>query len=265
MLKRIIIKINATSAAFGIDIIKFIQSIMGMPHFVKNYFQLKRQLNKSIYPFKISSFYPVLNDAFKTNGATSGHYFHQDLFVAQQINKRTPRIHFDVGSRIDGFVAHVASFRDVEVVDVRPTTLEIPNMKFHKADLSNPIPSALKGVCDSISCLHALEHFGLGRYGDVIDVNGYQKGFKNLIDMLEDGGILYLSIPIGKQRIEFNAHRVFSILTISNMVDDANCKIENFSYVDDSGNFHKNIVLNVATIDSSFNCSYGCGIFEIRK
>ena len=265
MLKKIIIKINATTAAFGIDIIKFIQSIMGLPHFIKNYFQLRRQLNNSIHQFKISSFYPVLNDAFKTNGATSGHYFHQDLFVAQQINKRMPRVHFDIGSRIDGFVAHVASFRDVEVVDVRPTNIEIPNMKFHEADLSNPITSDLKEVSDSISCLHALEHFGLGRYGDIIDINGYQQGFKNLIDMLEDGGILYLSIPIGNQRIEFNAHRVFSILTISNMVNDVGCNIENFSYVDDTGNFHKNIVLNSSTINSSFDCSYGCGIFEIRK
>ena len=57
----------------------------------------------------------------------------------------------------------------------------------------------LSEVCDSISCLHALEHFGLGRYNDPLDPNGHLKGFNNMVKMLKRGGKLYISFPIMKE------------------------------------------------------------------
>ena len=110
-----------------------------------------------------------------------------------------------MGSRIDGFVAHVASFRKIEAVDIREQTSEIQNISFVKADMMAPLPENLHGYADSVSCLHALEHFGLGRYGDGIDVDGHVRGIENLAKLLSAGGRLYLSVPIGPQRIEFNA------------------------------------------------------------
>jgi len=53
----------------------------------------------------------MLTDRFDPGGDASGHYFHQDLIVARRIFERDPRKHVDVGSRIDGFVAHLAVFR----------------------------------------------------------------------------------------------------------------------------------------------------------
>jgi hypothetical protein len=123
----------------------------------------------------------------------------------------------------------------------------------------------LNEYADSISCLHALEHFGLGRYGDKIDFNGYLDGFNNIIKFLKLDGILYLSIPIGSpQRIDFNGQRVFAINTILEMAKN-NFELLTFSYVDDKGNLHKNITLNSNNISNSCNCYYGCGIFEFRK
>jgi hypothetical protein len=262
-IKYIILKVNSITTVFGLDPIKFIQSFRGIWFFLISYLQLKKQMKNNVYPFKISGFHPILSDVFKTNGATSGHYFHQDLYVAQQIYSREPIVHFDVGSRIDGFVAHVASFREIKVVDVRMTNVNIPNMEFYQADFSRPLPPELIGVCDSVSCLHALEHFGLGRYGDAVNINGYETGFENLINMLTKGGILYLSVPVGPQRIEFNAHRVFDVKTICNMTERIGGDIKSFSYVDDIGNFHKDIDLKKDVDNSNFGCSYGCGIFEI--
>ena len=265
-IKSVILKGNSLAASFGLDPLKFIRSFRGIRRFLTNYLQLKKQMKNTIYPFRISSFYPVLGDSFQTNGATSGHYFHLDLYVAKQIYCRNPRVHFDVGSRVDGFVAHVASFREIKVVDVRPTEIDIPNMEFYTADLSRPLPPELIGGCDSVSCLHALEHFGLGRYGDPVDVNGYEAGFENLMNMLSEGGILYLSVPIGPQRIEFNAHRVFDVKTICDMAIRRGGVVKSFSYVDDNGSFHKNVVLKNDTDDNSnYDCAYGCGIFEIVK
>jgi hypothetical protein len=70
------------------------------------------------------------------------------------------------------------------------------------------------GYCDSLSCLHALEHFGLGRYGDPVNPNGYRQGLENLATLLRPGGTFYLSIPIGYERVEFNANWVFDPRTI---------------------------------------------------
>ncbi len=48
-----------------------------------------------------------------------GHYFHQDLWAAKKIFKRRPMTHVDIGSRVDGFVAHLLVFMPVTAVDIR--------------------------------------------------------------------------------------------------------------------------------------------------
>jgi hypothetical protein len=85
----------------------------------------------------------------------------------------------------------------------------------------------LTNYCDSVSCLHALEHFGLGRYGDKIDIYSLEKGLSNLVKLLAKDGLLYLSVPIGKERIEFNAHRVMDISTILKLTGE-NLEVINF-------------------------------------
>ena len=159
---------------------------------------------------RITADFPILSDFSDTAGTASGHYFHQDLLVAEQIFRANPERHLDVGSRIDGFVAHVASFRQIEVLDIRPLPdCGHPNIHFRQCDLMQ-LDASLVGACESISCLHALEHFGLGRYGDKIDPDGHRKGFENLVRMLKPGGTLYLSFPIREPSVQFNAHRVFA-------------------------------------------------------
>jgi hypothetical protein len=114
----------------------------------------------------------------------------------------------DVGSRIDGFVAHVALFRPIEVMDIRPARSFDPNVRFVQVDVSDP-EKVPENYTDSLSCLHALEHFGLGRYGDPLLADGWKRGIQSFSRLLQPQGRLYLSVPIGRQRIEFNAHRIF--------------------------------------------------------
>ena len=110
------------------------------------------------------------------------------------------------------FVAHVASFREIEILDVRPLKTDIPGVVFRQADLmdENSLVEAGKEYCDSLSCLHALEHFGLGRYGDPINPLGYQSGILNMARILKEGGTFYLSTPIGRERVLFNANWIFA-------------------------------------------------------
>ncbi len=215
--------------------------------------------------YKIRFAVPILDEKFTDSGTASGHYFHQDLLIARKLFQRQPVKHVDVGSRVDGFVAHVATFREIEVFDIRTPPTPVTNIIFRQCDFMAPLEKQWYEYSDSVSCLHALEHFGLGRYGDPIDIDGHLHGFNNLDKVLQKGGILYLSIPIGTpQRIDFNGHRVFAINTILEMAKD-NFELIEFSYVDDKGDLHENVTLDLQSLSNDCNCYFGCGLFEFRK
>ncbi|MBK6338835.1 MAG: DUF268 domain-containing protein [Bacteroidetes bacterium] len=193
----------------------------------------------------------------------TGHYFHMDLLVSQLVFKNQPLKHVDVGSRVDGFVAHVAAFRPIEIFDIRPIESKVENIKFIQADFMVQ-DSKLANYADSISCLHAIEHFGLGRYNDPIDVNGHKKGLENMYHVLQKGGKFYFATPMGPLRVEFNGHRVFSLRYLLDLFKEKYA-IDSFSYVNDKGDLFKNTTLTKNEIENNFNCNYGCAIFEMTK
>lgn len=207
--------------------------------------------------------HPIVSDYGEQAGSARGHYFHQDLLVATLIYRANPQRHIDIGSRIDGFIAHVASFRKIEVIDIRDlNSVGHENISFLKADLMN-VNSIDIEATDSISCLHAIEHFGLGRYGDPINPNGHIVGFKNILKMLKSNGILYISFPIGMStQVHFNAHRIFHPNEIFDWFDEtALLSLERFDYVDDNGDLHSNVDLE----SEKLNVVHGCGIYIFRK
>ena len=226
-----------------------------------NYHAQARQFRK--LGGNITHRFPILSDFDAQAGTASGHYFHQDLLVASFIHKRNPERHIDIGSRIDGFVAHVASFRNIEIMDIRTLgDVGHPNISFIKADLMDG-QGIQSEMADSISCLHAIEHFGLGRYGDPLDPNGHLKGLSNIIRMLKPGGSLYISFPIARtNEVHFNAHRVFAPKDILGWTQDgSSLKLRRFDFVDDQGNLHQEVDLRAVEI----NVSYGCGIYTFEK
>lgn len=209
---------------------------------------------------KITKNYRILSDFGETAGTARGHYFHQDLLVADFIHKAAPKRHIDIGSRIDGFVAHIAAFRPIEVMDIRPLA-DTPhdNISFLEQDL---MQTDSKTKTDSLSCLHAIEHFGLGRYGDPIDIDGHLKGFQNMADMLEPKGRLYISFPIADQdEVHFNAHRIFAPTSIFNWPGSDQFTLARFDYVGDDGNLYKD--QNPATMPKGLK--FGCGIYSFVK
>jgi hypothetical protein len=266
MMRKIKRAVRFTDNLFGTYafVVKGARTLRGMPAFINDLRAFKRMLGDQT-DWTFGPMMPMLEERGIASGSASGHYFHQDLFVARRIHKRNPRRHIDVGSRIDGFVAHVASFREIEIVDIRPLDTPIPNVKFLQMDIMDSLAPNRTAICDSLSCLHALEHFGLGRYGDRVDPDGYKLGFANLVQMLETGGILYFSVPIGRQRIEFNAHRVFGLPHLLEMFKANRLDLLNYSYVNDSGNLIENVAVSQETLATANDLTYGCGIFELRK
>lgn len=216
-----------------------------------------------LWPF--GKLYPCLDDLDDDAGVISGHYFHQDLHVAQKIFESAPSRHLDIGSRIDGFVAHVASFRNIDVIDIRPMRSPNNRVNFLQADFMDHSAVQSLGRWPSVSCLHALEHFGLGRYGDPLIPNGWLKGIHSLAMVTEEGGVLHLSVPVGKQRIEFNAHRVFGPRTLLAELSPW-FTLTNFAMVDDGGDLLVDIEPDLQSIESKVALlEYGCGIFTLVR
>jgi hypothetical protein len=151
-MKHLFIHIYKILLTLGIDPLQTIRSIKGLPLYFRNFQLLLKQKSISGKEFPFGKLYPCLGDRFADSGSSKGHYFHQDLLVARRIYQNKPNKHVDVGSRIDGFVAHVASFRSIEFIDIRPLSSKIPNVKFMQANLMLDIRSNLFQYCDSLSC-----------------------------------------------------------------------------------------------------------------
>lgn len=246
--------------SLGLDPRAFYTAIRNLPRLIVDFRNLRKELSKD-WPLQFNN--PRLTDFHSDAGTGSGHYFHQDLYVSQAVYKHNPVVHLDIGSRIDGFVAHIATFRKIKVADIRPLNAHVPNIEFVQIDLSSK-NVALPAV-DSVSCLHALEHFGLGRYGDNISADAWRDGLNNLTTLVNPGGRLYLSVPIGRQRIEFNAHRVFAPSTILNATAALGLKLQEFAYVDDRGDLHTGAQQHCDIVQLERTLRYGLGIFTFER
>ncbi len=208
--------------------------------------------------------WPILDEKAEASGNLGG-YFLQDLTVASWIHQEAPVRHVDVGSRLDGFVGHLAVFREVDVLDIRAASTEVRNVNFIQLDLMRDLPPSFAECTDSLSCLHTLEHFGLGRYGDSLNPLGHLVGLEQLKRMVKSGGTLYLSVPLGRERIEFNAHRIFSPETLLGWFPDG-WKIMRSATISDeerlctsNGSNEKELLL------AAGGCEQGIGIIAVRK
>ncbi len=259
---------------FGINPIAPIQNLIGTPKYLMNlsklYLQIKKSSGKySKFPsaVKFSKPLPEIYDPQKESGSASGHYYHQDLLVANKIFKKSPEIHLDIASRIDGFVSHLLSFEQKLLIgDIRPLDIKNENCDFIQINLLDENECSKLKKFKSISCLHAIEHMGLGRFGDPIDYLGHLKAINNLSKLLSVSGILYLSHPLGqKGRIQFNAHRIISLGEAFEIFRNCNLTVEEFAYVDDKGDLYKINDLTQIDYKNSFYLNHGCAIWTLKK
>jgi hypothetical protein len=249
-------KVSSGFRAVGIDFERLGRTIRGIPRFLND---IRRyQTNDSgRFPIRVRHLKPMLLDYAGQAGDASGHYFFQDLWAARKIFAARPQQHFDIGSRVDGFVAHVLSFMPVQVFDIRPLTSVVPGLTFVQVDATD-LSGILDDSLESISCLHAAEHFGLGRYTDPIDPNACFRAMTAMQRVLRPGGHLYFSVPVGAERLEFNAQRVFDPDTI--LATFNRLQLLSFAAVDDAGLFHLE-----ADPRSFSHAWFACGMFELTK
>jgi Caenorhabditis protein of unknown function, DUF268 len=177
---------------------------------MKEYQKLNRNKN---FMVEEKYLYPCIYD--KTENAGSlGPYFWQDLWASTLITENNPKIHYDIGSRVDGFIAHLAcQKKKIILIDIRPLGSNIDGVEFIQSNATNLENIESESII-SLSALCSLEHFGLGRYGDPIDPNACFKAFDSIQRVMKKNGEIYISVPIGTEHLEFNAHRIFYPITI---------------------------------------------------
>lgn len=243
----------------SIHIFKNFNFFRGIGSYYKELFVYvnKNNSQKAPFPIKFLNLYPIYFDRYQEAGEVPKHYFYQDLWAAKKIYKSKIDIHYDIGSRLDSFISHCLVFCKVVMLDVRPLKSYVPNLKFVQADCMNMDNIKTESI-QSISALHAIEHFGLGRYSDPIDPLGYKKAIDEIKRVTKVRGNIYFSTPIGKQRIQFNAHRVFNPKYIIELF--SGCELIEFSAVDDNNTF-----IERTDPKRFINSNYSCGLYHFRK
>ena len=108
---------------------------------------------KSDFEMRFNKLFPCVDQYNTESGTAAGQYFHQDLLIAQRIFEAKPARHVDVASRIDGFVAHLGVFCQVEVFDIRPLTTSAGNIIFRRCDLTADIEPEFVDYCEIPSSL----------------------------------------------------------------------------------------------------------------
>ena len=133
------------------------------------------------------------------------HYFYQGAWLARRLGESKLRQHVDVGSSVLT-MSVLSAWVDTVFVDYRPLKVSLPGLSSVAGDILR-LPFTDNSLY-SLSCLHVIEHIGLGRYGDPIDPQGSIKAAYELQRIMRSGGKLFLSLPIGRERVCYNAHRV---------------------------------------------------------
>lgn len=231
---------------------------IGIPYYVRNIFKYNNTNIHSRFKITLKNIMPMLGDRFFEAGSARGHYFWQDIWAAKYLYENRPRdYHVDIGSRLDGFIGHILAFTKVQYIDIRDLSISIDNLEFIKGSIINlPYDDS---TISSLSSLHVIEHIGLGRYGDPIMKNGHELAAKELVRVLSDNGRLLIGVPIGKERLCFDAHRIFDPETIIELFRPL--RLREFSLIDDEGNK----VIKNASYDIARKCDYGCGLFVFEK
>ncbi len=221
--------------------------------FLKDFRRFKKSADRR-FSIRFADAYPCLTDKIKTT-PFDAHYTYHPAWAARKVQLIRPAVHVDISS-ILSFCTIVSAFLPVKFYDYRPAMLNLSNLQAASQDLTQLTFD--DSSIESLSCMHTVEHIGLGRYGDPIDTQGDIKAMNELKRVVKKGGHLLFVTPVGRPKIEFNAHRVYSYEQILEAFHPFT--LQDFSMVTDAGEFIENC--NPSLVSQQ---AYGCGCFWFKN
>ncbi len=230
--------------------------------YVRDYRSFQEQLrsaNPVIDECRWSERFPILNDRL-TSTPFDHHYTYHTAWAIRKILSYLNEVpeHHDFGSQIF-FCGFLSAHCQVIHHDIRPPGICLDRFEVRDSDLTN-LSEIRDGSLRSVSCMHVVEHIGLGRYGDRLDPEGDRKAMSELQRVLAPGGNLLFAVPSGRPRICFNAHRIYDFESVVSQFSD--CDLVEFSLITDDP---KDGILSNADPSLVKQQSYGCGCYWFRK
>ena len=146
-------------------------------------------------------------------------------FAAEHIARVSPTDILDIGS-IRSFIAGLMAHYRVTTVDVREREALLENETVITTDAKRlDLPD---NSFDVVVSLCALEHFGLGRYGDELDMDGDRLAFSEMVRVLRPGGRLIFTTTIrnGEPVLAFNEQRIYNVDLIRSLAHPLTCEDE---------------------------------------
>jgi SAM-dependent methyltransferase len=227
------------------------------PVFSEQFSQFKDQssLDGRFEP-KQTDWFPCLNDATSETGFDP-HYVLHTSWAARVLAKTKPKVHVSFGDSLY-FVGIASGFTSMTFCDIRKSGLPFRDIKEDNADLIS-LPISWTGTLQSISCMHVLEHIGLGRYGDTLDASGDRKAAAELARVLAPGGQLLMVVPLeDPPRVCFNAHRLYSYSQVMDLFPELS--LLEFTLITNEGQFFENA--DPCLLEGR---KYSCGCFRYTK
>ena len=185
------------------------------------------------------------------------HYVYHPAWAARILHKLAPRVHVDIGSSLY-FVSIASAFVRTEFYDYRPAELAIDGLRTASADLT-ALPFDDRSI-ESLSCMHVVEHIGLGRYGDRLDPNGDARAMSELQRVVAPGGSLLFVVPVGRPQLRFNAHRIYSLEQIRASFPEL--ALVEFALIRERGAEGWIAGATAEQVDAE---EYGCGCFWFQR
>src|SRR6266480_4445292 len=147
-----------------------VRAIVRYARYLSEYRGFKYCLQKTANRFEMrfSDRRPCLDDRTTTT-TFDRHYVFHTAWAARCLKTINPGFHVDISSSL--FFSSIASaFVPINFYDFRPAELNLSQLQSRHADILH-LPFADASV-SSLSCMHVVEHIGLGRYGDPFDPDG---------------------------------------------------------------------------------------------
>ena len=223
----------------------------------KHQFNKFRSMKSNRFTLSWKNCIPCLDDWTGTCNFDTQYVYHI-AWAARVLAETRPSKHIDISSSIY-FPAIVSAFVPMDYYEYRPTDIFLSNLTTKHADLLE-LPFGTETV-ESLSCLHTIEHIGLGRYNDVLDPDGDLKSIAELKRVIRKGGNLLIAVPIGQSELLFNAHRIYSYDQITSYFSDL--RLVRYDLIPDDA-YKTGMIYNATKNDTDIQI-YGCGCFQFTK